>query len=134
MFQVATNGPRNEARVVELTGEEERQYAAIEPSETLESPEFETEQEAVDWMCKWLEGNDPGTSKADQTPKMSDAALSVLGPIQVARVDALGHQHAVGQGREGRAWSIIITQMESLEAIIRYYDTGSGLSSPQDID
>ncbi len=54
-------------------------------------------------------------------------ALSVLSGIIVAWDDARLYQKACGRSEEGRRWSVIITELEKIEALVNFYDVGGGL-------
>jgi len=55
-------------------------------------------------------------------PISNSVAWWVLDGLQTGRAHALGGQTATGRSSAGRRWSVIITEFEKLEALVRYYD------------
>ena len=70
---------------------------------------------------------------SDKRPDLSKAAVDLLDHLQTARAEAYGHQYNSGRSVVGRSWSILITKLEELEALTRYYETNPGLG-PKEVD
>jgi len=56
-------------------------------------------------------------------------AGSLISKLMAGQIEVIEHQTRVGRSPAGRNWAILLTELEKLEALVRYYDVGDGLQT-----
>lgn len=56
-------------------------------------------------------------------------ASSLISKLMAGQIEAIENQTRVGRGIAGRNWSILLTELEKLEALVRYFDVRDGLQT-----